>query len=244
MTDFEAMLWLRDLFSLVPGAKDEFRRSTGINPDEAPHWLVIEGVRVAVANESARRQEEREDITRQEGYKALAQIEQAKAEALRFSLSEAARIVARGREEDSKRLESILNAVELGYKQLSSGQGTNPPALISYTDCWRKHDPNEKNPEGRPGPAQCIQTTPKQDGVHYMCLVAFSSQSPTAFARLRYQIFHEELLRQGDCPRPYSRSITRRIPLVSWLLNQPSICPLADGGEYVMKNGELSRVGD
>jgi hypothetical protein len=126
-----------------------------------------------------------------------------------------------------------------------SSQPKYLPTLISYMDCWRKHPTSEKFPAGRSGPSQCVSTVPKSDGIHYRCLVAFSSQNPKGFARVKYQIFHAELLRQGDCPKPLSRSITRRIPGISWLLVRPDVCPLADGGEYVIKEGgDLKKVSD
>lgn len=113
------------------------------------------------------------------------------------------------------------------------------PALpdIAYTDCIRYHDPTPENPSRRPGPQRCVMTWNESDGTHMQCLVAYSSQNPgdKGFARLKFQIFHEELLRQGDCPRPLSRSISRRIPVISFLFNKPEICPLADGSTHVIE---------
>ena len=113
------------------------------------------------------------------------------------------------------------------------------PALpdIAYTDCIRYHDPTPENPSRRPGPQRCVMTWNESDGTHMQCLVAYSSQNPgdKGFARLRFQIFHEELLRQGDCPRPLSRNVSRRIPIISFLFNKPEICPLADGEVHVIE---------
>ena len=92
-----------------------------------------------------------------------------------------------------------------------------------------------------------MQTFAKEDGIHYRCIVAYAAQNPgdSGFARLNYQIFHAELLRQGNCPKPLSRSITRRIPVVSWVFTKPDVCPLATGLEYVLeKDGKLHEVSD
>ena len=229
MTDHYSRLWLKDLFRLVPGAKDQFEEATGINPDEAPVSLLRGGIEVVVQNEELRRQHEREDKIRQEDREFQLRLEQAKAEALRYSLIEAARIIRDGNKEDMERLEKILLSINEGAKQLAaatndSGKtaqsgGNYIPPLTSYMNCWRRHYPTPEFPAGRPGPAQAVAAMPFPDGVHYRCMVAFASQSPDGFARMKYQIFHAELLRQGDCPRPLSRSITRRIPFASSLTN-------------------------
>lgn len=253
MTEHISRLWLKDLFnSLSPEAKMEFERKTGITPDNAPPWLLKGGIEASIESETTDRQYEREDQIRRKQYEFQAKIEQAKAEALRISLNEAAGIIREGSQKDSERLEKILTTVQEGYKQLQlddtstkSSEGKYLPTLVSYMDCFRKHSATKEYSEGRAGPSQCVSTQPQPDGVHYRCLVAFASQSPTGFARLKYQIFHAELLRQGDCPKPYSRSITHRIPFkISWLFTKPDNCPFADGGEYVLKNGEFKRVSD
>ena len=111
---------------------------------------------------------------------------------------------------------------------------------LSYTNCIRHHPPSKEFPAGRPGPGRCVLTIPQEDGIHMRCLVAYTSQNPgeQGFARLPYQIFHAELLRQGDCPRPLSRSVTRRIPGMSWLFLKPEICPLACGEDIVIEYGK------
>lgn len=253
MTDHYSRLWLKDLFkAFSPKARREFERTTGISPEEdPPWWLLLGGLVTLDRNETARKQYEREDKIRRENYEFLTKLKQAEAEALRYSISEAANIIREGHKEDAEKLGKILASINEGCKQLQAGDGSGQseqgkylPALISYMDCWRKHPASEKFPAGRPGPSQCVSTMPESGGIHYRCLVAFSSQNPKGFARLKYQILHTELLRQGDCPKPYSRSITRRIPGLSWLLVRPDICPLADGGEYALKNGEFVRVSD
>jgi hypothetical protein len=245
MTDHYARLWLKDLFQLVPGAKDRFQETAGINPDEAPLSLLRSGIEVMVENEQLQRKHNREDIIREQEHEFQAKLEQAKAEALRYSISEAAKIIRDGNKEDAERLEKILLSINEGAKQLAASNaskggggstqtqtGNYSPSLISYMNCWRKHDPTPEHLEGRPGPSQCVQVTPYADGTHYRCMVAFAAQSPDAFARTGYQVFHAELLRQGDCPRPLSRNISRRIPIVSWTLTNPDTCPLATGKEY------------
>ena len=113
------------------------------------------------------------------------------------------------------------------------------PPQLEYTDCIRHHDPTPDNPQRRPGPERCVMTWNEDGGVRRQCMVAYGAQNPgdKGFARLKFQIFHAELLRQGDCPRPLSRSITRRIPDISWLFFKPEICPLADGKEHVISRG-------
>ncbi|MEK6943538.1 MAG: hypothetical protein AABX00_05735 [Nanoarchaeota archaeon] len=110
-----------------------------------------------------------------------------------------------------------------------------PPSL-SYTNCIRHHDPTSEHPKGEPGPERCVLTIPQEDGIHMRCLVAYASQNPgdQGFARLPYQVFHAELLRQGGCPRPLSRSISRRLPVISYLFTKPDICPLAGGEEMIV----------
>lgn len=128
-------------------------------------------------------------------------------------------------------------------KQIESAEAKarsclQPPAL-SYTNCIRQHPPSKEEPAGRPGPERCVLNIPQEDGIHMRCLIAYVSQNPgdKGFARLPYQIFHAELLRQGNCPRPLSRSVTRRIPGISWLFTKPDICPLASGEEVVIEYG-------
>lgn len=110
--------------------------------------------------------------------------------------------------------------------------------VISFTDCIRHHDPTDEFPQGRPGPTRCVATSAGKNGVSMRCLVAYYSHQTDdkGFARLPYQIFHETLLRQGNCPRPLSRSISRRIPALSWLFVKPEVCPLADGKEHVIED--------
>jgi len=138
------------------------------------------------------------------------------------------------------RIEQIRKELK-GYGQPSLQNKSERVALpvITFTDCIRHHFPSEKNSEVKPGPTRCVTTRPAEDGVHMHCLVAYYAQNPgdKGFARLPYQIFHAELLRQGDCPRPLSRSISRRIPGLSWLFVKPDICPLADGKEHVIEYG-------
>lgn len=249
MVDHEARLWLNDLFENVPGAREDFKRVAGVDPEHAPTWMLYGGIHTIVETEIQRRREEREDTQRAEDQEFAAKMEQVRLEALRYSVSEIGRIIREGNAQNAAMLEQIVGAVQEGSKALQSdSQGKKYlPMLISYTDCWRKHDSTENSPEGRPGPSQCIHSLPEEDGIHYRCLTAYSSQNPgdAGFARLRYQIFHAELLRQGDCPRPLSRSITRRIPVISWLLVKPDKCILADGGEYVLKaGGKFERVSD
>ncbi len=244
MTDHYSRLWLQDLFRLVPGAKREFEKNMGIDLDKAPSWLISGGINILIENEEMRRHQEREDEIRREDYEFQAKMEQAKAEALRVSLYEVANIIRESHQEDTERLEKLLTTIQEGYKSLPpSGdsnqlaQGKYLPTHITYLNCWRKHSKTEDFPAGRPGPSQCIYTMHQTDGIHYRCLVAYASQHQEGFARLSYQIFHAELLRQGDCPKPLSRSITRRIPGLSWLLVRPDICPLADGGDYILQPG-------
>ncbi len=150
----------------------------------------------------------------------------------------------------TEQMEQIIHTLESKYRdyQPSLTEGTKPkgqlpPPSLSYTNCIRYHDPTPENPVRRPGPGRCVLTTPQEDGIHMRCIVAYVSQNPDdkGFARLPYQIFHAELLRQGDCPRPLSRSVTRRIPGLSWLFVKPDVCPLADGGEHILEYGRSSR---
>ena len=103
MTDHYSRLWLQDLFRLVPGAKDKFEKATGINPDEAPLSLLKGGIEVVIENEQLQRQHEREDRIREQDHEFQARLEQAKAEALRYSISEAARIIRDGNKKDDIR---------------------------------------------------------------------------------------------------------------------------------------------
>jgi hypothetical protein len=253
MTDHELRLLLKDLFGDFSfEEKSEYERRTGINVDRAPPWLIYGGLKALLEEETLHRKYQREDTVRQENYDFQAKLERAKVEALGLFLNEAARIIRDGNKEDMKKLESILASVQESHKELQGDQGMiiesserKQLPVVSYTDCWRRHNPTESHPEGRPGPSQCIQSIPQEDGIHYRCMVAYASQKPSGFARLKYQIFHAELLRQGDCPRPLSRSISRRIPVVSWLFTRPDVCPLATGNEYAMdKKGNLINVTD
>lgn len=254
MVDHKVRLMLKRLFNAVPGAKDEFERIVGMDLDKLPHWMVEGGIKTAVDTEKLHREEERDRKIREEQREFYARIEHAKAQALRYSLNEAAKIIRDGNKEDAQRLEQILTSVKEGYQMLESSKNSAqqeqkylPLPHLDYSDCWRKHPANEDFPGGRPGPSQCIQTIPNHDGIHYRCLVAYVSHNPgdEGFARLEHQIFHAELLREGDCPKPLSRSITRRIPGVSWVFVKKDKCPLADGGEYVLKKGgKLERIGD
>lgn len=246
MVDHKVRLWLNDLFRTVTGAKEEFERIIGVSPDGLPTELLYGSIETLVDTEKSRRQEEREDEIRQEQQDLYAKIEQAKAEALRFSLNEVAMIIREGNSEDAQKLEQILISIDEGAKQVAAADSGGarkalpprygeyqPSPFIAYMDCKRKHPPTEEHSEGRPGPSQCIEARPYPDGMHYRCMVAFLSQNPEGYARIKYQIFHAELLRQGDCPKPYSRSILHRIPFrISWLLQRPDICPFANGSEY------------
>ncbi len=68
MTDHRLRLWLQDLFRSVPGAKKEFERAKGIDPDKAPSWLLRGGIDTLIENETLHRQQDREDGIRKEGY--------------------------------------------------------------------------------------------------------------------------------------------------------------------------------
>ncbi len=139
----------------------------------------------------------------------------------------------------------IVNGEVPGFKsepEQPRGDSSNTASALprlEYTDCIRHHDPTPDNPQRRPGPERCVTTWSEEDGIHRQCIVAYGAQNAgdQGFARLKFQIFHAELLRQGDCPRPLSRSITRRIPGISWLFFKPEICPLADGKEHVVPRG-------
>ena len=195
----------------------------------------------------------REDAREARQYEFMTRLEKARIEAFAQALQETSRIIREGHQEDTKRLEQVIARLIENQPPPYTGGGhvMNPfegrylPESVTYMDCWRKHAPDEHFPEGRPGPARIVHVIPREEGIHYRCMIAMGSQKPEGFARLGYQIFHEELLRQGDCPRPYSRSITRRIPLLSWLLVRPDVCPLADAGDYLLgKDGSFNRVSD
>ncbi|NOZ81077.1 MAG: hypothetical protein GXP63_05375 [DPANN group archaeon] len=171
------------------------------------------------------------------------ELEAARFKALDYTLTKFLGMLAENNQSQLKQIESKFNEISeqaKGIKLLPEHASTIPSehddaseyvALMpTYSNCWRKHD------DGHAGPEHAILTMTAKDGLHMRCLVAYAAQNPgdKGFARLKYQIFHEELLRQGDCPRPYSRSISRRIPGISWLLTKPGICPLADGKEHVI----------
>lgn len=250
MINHEYRLWMNDIFNTLPEAKKIFEEHLGISPENLPTWMLKGGIEAIVNAETSRREEEREDQIRGEEHEFQIKLEKAKLETLRYSLSEVARIIREGNEENAEKLRQLLTSISEGYRTLQ----TSPPqkmisssTLVSYADCWRRHDKTEEHPVGRPGPTQCVYTKPEEDGIHHRCLVAYAAQNPgdSGFARLKYQIFHAELLRQGDCPKPLSRSITRRIPVVSWVLTKLDKCPLADGREYVLdKSSKLTRVDD
>ncbi len=251
MTDHELRLLVNDLLDKVPGARKEIEKTAGTSLENLPDWVMYGVINTLEQTETLHRQQEREDVIREEQQEFYIKLEQAKAVALRCSLNEAARIIADGNKENTERLEQVLNSINEGAKQLQSGDGYDsggkslPSSFIAYTDCRVKHRPTEEHPEGRPGPSQCIETRVHSDGVHYRCLVAFLAQNPQGFARIKYQIFHAELLKQGDCPRPYSRSILHRLPFrISWLLQKPDICPYTKGSEYVIKDGEFVEAPD
>jgi len=133
----------------------------------------------------------------------------------------------------------IKVALEAPWEGAKPGKISPVPPELEYTDCIRYHYPTRDNPQRRPGPARAVVTWNEDGGIRRQCMVAYAAQNPRdqGFARLKFQIFHAELLRQGDCPRPLSRSISRRIPGISWLFFKPEICPLADGKEHVIERG-------
>lgn len=130
----------------------------------------------------------------------------------------------------------IKVALEAPWEGAKPARISPVPPELEYTDCIRYHDPTPDNPQRRPGPERCVVTWNEDGRIRRQCMVAYAAQNPgdQGFARLKFQIFHAELLRQGDCPRPLSRSITRRIPGISWLFFKPEICPLADGKEHII----------
>ncbi len=246
MTDHEYRLWLCDIFNALPETKRIFEETVGINPDNLPIWMLKGGIESIVDKETSTRKEEKEKKIREEEREFQVKLEKAKLETLKYSLGEVARIIKECDEKNSDKLDVLVKSIHDGYKMLSEKEPVSV-GLVSYADCWRKHPATEEFPAGRSGPSQCVYNKPEKDGVHYRCLIAYAAQTPgdKGFARLKYQIFHAQLLREGDCPRPLTRSITRRIPGISWLLFKPDKCPLADGAEYVMKPGAaLERLGD
>src|SRR3989344_715961 len=163
---------------------------------------------------------------------------------LQEGLTRSAQMMADYGKDNLRLIEGILKSVEERYVALHSTQQAllpsqipySLPAPLSYTNCIRHHSPTQEFPAGRQGPERCVYTIPQEDGLHMRCLIAYTSQNPgdKGFARLPYQIFHAELLRQGNCPRPLSRSVTRRIPGLSWLFVKPDVCPLASGEEIII----------
>jgi len=249
MVDHEIRLWFKRLFESFPGARAAFESSLGINPDELPTWLQRGGIEAVVGEETLRRQHEREEAIRQKTQEFQYKLARAQAEALRYSLNEIAHIIREGNREDAQRLEAMISTIRQGYASLpvqgadatsqKMAEGHFLPLHVTYMNCFRKHPKDDNNPDGRPGPAQCIYTLSKEEGLEVRCLVAYMAHNPgdKGFARLKYQIFHAPLLREGDCPRPLSRSISRRIPGFSWLFTKPDICPLADGKDHIIEYG-------
>ncbi len=136
------------------------------------------------------------------------------------------------------RLETRLN--EQKALPSSTPPASAPQPVLNYTNCIRRHPPSEGYQAGRPGPERCIEVTVTRDQTVYKCIVAEFAQSSgsSGFARTDFQILHSGLLRAGDCPQPFSRNISRRVPGTSWLLYKNEVCPLADGKEHYRPRGQ------
>lgn len=246
--------WFR---SLPEEIQDDFARVTGIVFDSLQGFdakrAVLEDYRQKTRLKLAqKRQDEIRGQEQEFRVRVAREQAQAFAEIIANALSQMSGAFLEHQGQMTKKIEELARSLETNYggRQLPSVGGEpshqaaprqfSPPSL-SYTNCIRYHDPTPEHPERRPGPARCVLTIPRDDGIHMRCIVAYVSQNQddTGFARLPYQIFHAELLRQGDCPRPLSRSVSRRIPGLSWLFARPDICPLADGDEHIMEYGEV-----
>ena len=250
MTLFSLDDELNNWFDNLPEElKQDFQRNTGIvfsSLDLDGRLTALETYMGIKNNQFTR---EREDKVREGEHEFQTKLAQMQMQTLGMmlvnALTQSTQIMMQYGEQGIKRIEETLKSVGEKYSALQSTQkalpySTQNPLSLSYTNCIRYHSPTKEFPAGRPGPARTVLTYTDNEGIHMRCLTAYSSQNPDdkGFARLPYQIFHAELLRQGDCPRPLSRSVTRRIPGLSWLFLKPDICPLADGKEHVIEYGK------